>query len=112
MSPACAIPENLNSFTAIYLYQPTALIPKAGTVRLFVDPAMHSITTADAAQSRREVILSVLKFGPASMSLLVNETGLSEPATRNHVKRLINAGLVKALCDGNPILYALVGDEA
>ena len=112
MNPSFAIPENLNSFTAFYLYQPTALIPTTGTVRAVVDPAMNPITTADAAQSRRQTILAILAQGPASMNLLNSELDISEPAIRSHLKRMINAGLVKALCDGNPILYALVGDEA
>lgn len=59
------------------------------------------------SDSSRHLILSRLRSGPASVSELVEETGLSQPNVSNHLCCLKDCGLVSSQADGRRVIYAL-----
>ena len=60
---------------------------------------------------RLRVIDRLGHVGPASVSALAGELGASMPELSNHLRRLREAGLVRARRDGRHAVYELGGAE-
>jgi DNA-binding transcriptional ArsR family regulator len=73
---------------------PQTLALKAKLLRGFSDPA-------------RLAILTALRSGPLAVSEIVNDTGLSQPNTSNHLACLYDCGLVSREPDGRYVRYRL-----
>lgn len=72
------------------------------------------MTTADAflaiADPNRRHLLEELRRGPRTVSELASGLPVSRPAVSQHLKVLLEAGLVNARAEGTRRVYALSGD--
>lgn len=90
----------LRGFTTAYSTMGTA--PSTGVVH---PVPMTAPTTVDAAD--RAILLALQADGRASFTALAETCGLSVPATRNRVLRLLDRGLVTVRCKIAPELFDL-----
>ncbi len=63
------------------------------------------------AEPSRLAILQALRRGPACVSDLVEETGLTQPNVSNHLACLRDCGLVSARPQGRFVYYALADPD-
>ncbi|GBD01134.1 HTH-type transcriptional regulator NmtR [bacterium HR18] len=76
----------------------TAVALKAKLFRGFADPS-------------RLVLLEVLRQGPQTVTALVEATGLTQPNVSNHLRCLLDCGLVHRYRQGRFIVYQLSDDR-
>ncbi|CAM3233434.1 ArsR/SmtB family transcription factor [Rhodothermus bifroesti] len=72
----------------------TAVALKAKLFRGFADPS-------------RLVLLEVLRQGPQTVTALVEATGLTQPNVSNHLRCLLDCGLVRRSRRGRFVVYRL-----
>jgi DNA-binding transcriptional ArsR family regulator len=77
---------------------PTAVALKAKFFRGFADPS-------------RLAILEALRNGPQTVTALVETTGLSQPNVSNHLRCLLDCGLVHHYRQGRFTVYQLSDDR-
>ncbi len=76
----------------------TAVALKAKLFRGFADPS-------------RLVLLEVLRQGPQTVTALVEATGLTQPNVSNHLRCLLDCGLVRRSRRGRFVVYRLSDDR-
>ena len=75
------------------------------------DPAMNQADSFDAiADPHRRHILEELRRGPKTVGELAAGLPVSRPAVSQHLKLLLDSGLVTAESQGTRRFYALRGD--
>ncbi len=68
---------------------------------------MHSDSFAAIADPNRRHLLEELRRGPKTVNELASGLPVSRPAVSQHLKVLLDAGLVSARADGTKRVYAV-----
>jgi DNA-binding transcriptional ArsR family regulator len=84
----------------------TITFSEAGTM----DPnfyCMHSSLCRTLANEKRQMILDALRGGEATVSELVERTGISQPNLSQHLSQMRANGVVRTRRDGTHVYYEI-----